>query len=222
MVDVVRTAASAQNGALHAADTTAPAPREGMEQAWLRELERAQWSQRPAETRLAPAKHGENPAAGESPRPGGRSPVRDPALQPRSARPQTAQTTRAAVPESRLPAAVPEPESPAAAQEPAASAQAPGEPAPSRPSPALEAAIAMRLWGARRAWERRKALVLERGGRVRVWLRDAELSPSEIEDTVARLAVLMRESGLELEAVTINGCVVFERSELGQGAGTFG
>jgi hypothetical protein len=32
----------------------------------------------------------------------------------------------------------------------------------------------------------------------------------------------MRESGLELEAVTINGCVVFERSELGHGAGMFG
>jgi hypothetical protein len=86
----------------------------------------------------------------------------------------------------------------------------------------LEAMIEMRLWGETRHWERRKALVLERGGRIRVWLRDAELSAGAAQDAVAWLAGLARDSGLELEAVTINGCVVFESSESECGAGTLG
>jgi hypothetical protein len=82
--------------------------------------------------------------------------------------------------------------------------------------------IEARLWGEMRVWERRKALVLERGGRVRVWLRDAGISPESVQETVASLAKLMRESGLELEAVTINGRVVFEAGDGERGARNVG
>jgi hypothetical protein len=73
-----------------------------------------------------------------------------------------------------------------------------------------------------RVWERRKALVFERGGRVCVWLRDAGLSSGSAQETVESLARLMRESGLELEAVTINGRVVFEAGDGERGAWNIG
>jgi len=80
---------------------------------------------------------------------------------------------------------------------PAAEGQAPVEPAALRRAAMTEATIETRLWGETRHWERRKALVLERGGRIRVWLRDAELTEESAAETVAWLARLARDSGLD-------------------------
>jgi hypothetical protein len=194
-----------------------------MEKAWLREMERAQWEQRPVEAKPAAATRGRHLAAGSAQRPGTRPPSQRGLPQPGALRSsRDGETAHVSAPDD----GARNPGSPARSSEPgakpAATGQAPVEPAAPRRAAMMEATIETRLWGEIRHWERRKALVLERGGRIRVWLRDAELTEESAAETVAWLARLARESGLELEAVTINGCVVFESLETEHGAGTLG
>jgi hypothetical protein len=141
---------------------------------------------------------------------------------PRSERSLPERAARGPEPDEDVRISEPAPESAGTSAKFAVAGQASADAAPPRPLPGTEAAIESRLWGETQRWERRKALVLERGGRVRVWLRDAELSPDSAGDTVAWLAGLVRESGLELEAVTINGCVVFGLAEPESDVETFG
>jgi len=211
-------------GAARAADPTGPAVRGNMEQAWLRELERAQWSQRPVADAKPESPRGEPHTGDEAPRSAPRSRTGGAPGEPAEARArlESAQASRAASGHSAAPAAGGARQSPGRTASPVAPSQAQGETAPSQRPSALEAAIEARLWGEMRVWERRKALAFERGGRVRIWLRDAGVSPESAGETVARLASLMRESGLELEAVTINGRVVFEAGEGEHGARNVG
>jgi hypothetical protein len=195
-----------------------------MEQAWLRELERAQWSQRPAAGSKPEAPHSGEPRPGEdAPQSGPRArPGYAPGDTEARARQEPAAASRATGGRQASPSPGGSRPSPGRTVAPAAPSQAPGEQAASERPSALEAMIEARLWGEMRVWERRKALVLERGGRVRVWLRDAGISPESVQETVASLAKLMRESGLELEAVTINGRVVFEAGDGERGARNVG
>jgi hypothetical protein len=202
-----------ESGAFRAGDSTGPVVRGNMEQAWLRELERAQWSQRPAAGSKPEAPHSGEPRPGEdAPRPGLRARSGGAPGEPGevSARREPVAPSHATGGRQASPSPGGSRPSPGRTAAPAAPSQAPGEQAASERPSALEAMIEARLWGEMRVWERRKALVLERGGRVRVWLRDASLSPDAAAQTVAHLERLMREAGLLLEVVTLNGSVVFE------------
>jgi len=224
VVDILQTGVFPREaGGARSAETGSPAPKLNSERAWLRELERAQWEQRPVEGKPTSAPRGGHAAAGSAPRASPRSPAQRELPRASAERSFRAGETAGASGRgagARIPG--PAPESSAGFARLAALVQAPAEPAAPRPSAMLEAMIEMRLRGEARHWERRKALVLERGGRIRVWLRDAELSAGEAQDAVAWLAGLARDAGLELEAVTINGCVVFEIAESERGAGTLG
>src|SRR5262245_8393916 len=223
MADILKTAAlPSETGAFRGGDSTGPAQKGSMEQAWLRELERAQWSQRP----VADAKHagaardGAHAPGEDGSGTGVRTRLRAGPQEPAETRVRSepAAAARASARHSGEPGGGIGRQSPRGTALPAAPYQTAGKPAASGRASVLESMIEARLWGEMRIWERRKALVLEREGRVRVWLRDAELSPDRADDTVACLARLVRESGLELEAVTINGCVVFGANDGERGA----
>ncbi|HEY6863889.1 MAG TPA: hypothetical protein VI319_08310, partial [Burkholderiales bacterium] len=117
-------------------------------------------------------------------------------------------------------AAAATPRGAAAAEEPFAAGK-PGGPAVAArdadaapaldPARAFELQIAARLWGAPRRWDPRRVHARERGGRVWIWIRDAEFDDAQTGAVASALSTLAREAGLELEGITVNGKVVFGR-----------
>src|SRR5215467_5952616 len=75
MVDIAKAGVLPNEaGAFRGGDSTGPAVRGNMEQAWLRELERAQWSQRPVADVKSEAPRVREPLPGDdAPRPGPRT-----------------------------------------------------------------------------------------------------------------------------------------------------
>jgi len=200
---VPRQAGPAEGGAV------SPGAKDGIEQAWLRELERAQLQQQRGETsRGAAAPDAKDQGAAEQ------RDAPQPAVRPRTtqswvasrapARPAAGSfdtvATRVGT-DDRLPGA-------RAAQSPPPGRTADTAP-PQKPALAFEAEIACRLWGEPRKWEPRRVHARTRDGKVWIWIRDAEFEASETARLTASLARLAREAGAELEGITVNGHVVF-------------
>jgi hypothetical protein len=187
----------------------APVANAKIEQAWLRELERAQWQQRPADARRgapAPDAKGARAADGRTtPRAGTQAQSTEAWVASRATR-AAAGAAAAAVPRAAAQDGPPAAGKPAQAAAAARDAHA----APARkPALAFEAEIAARLWGEPRRWDPRRVHARERGGRVWIWIRDAEFDASDTQGMTASLAQLARDAGLELEGITVNGHVVF-------------
>lgn len=202
-------------GGVRAEDGRGPS-QAGNEQAWRRELERAQWEQR---TAVATGEVQASGARAEE-ETGGRGAMRhsaQPGRAPIESGSPSTQERRAGdgSSASRFPggpmigraqdhAALPSPV-PGVVLESGATSIA-------KRSVALQAAIATRLWGEARRWERRRALVIERDGRVSIWIRDAEHMEADTAGVVSALLNLVREAGMAADQVTINGRVVFDNA----------
>jgi hypothetical protein len=192
-----------------------------IEQAWLRELERAQLEQLSAGNARNGGSSSDRHASkatmqsGEA-RHAGRQGAPEPGLGRNRADDRPSQTAPA--PGNRRNQGIAVTQRLVAKGEARSGLPASGEKAATVPkrSPAWEAVIEQHLWSEARRWERRKAFVLERGGRIKVWLRDSDLESSPLEEIVASIGHLFREAGMEVDEITINGRIVFSSQLLGQ------
>jgi hypothetical protein len=186
-----------------------PGAKEGIDQAWLRELERAQLQrQRGASRAPVPAREAKSagaPEAREAPRALPRPQTTEPQVSSHAVRKPSAAAfagpARGAAPERGLLETGGPMQAPPAVGVQGARVE--------DLAPALEAEIARRLLGERRRWEPRRVHARTREGKVQLWIRDAELEPPHAAELIAWLSQLVREQGLELEGITVNGHVVY-------------
>jgi hypothetical protein len=212
MIDFLQMAQLMRDGALgRGAEGGPPASKANIEQAWLRELERAQWERqtRAGVSKSAPESENRHDNVAGRPDAPGRSKALVPAevrsadARPRPPAPHAGESTPrgAGAGSARF---APKDSAQALAVQPGPRTA----PAPQRAA-ALEGAIEILLRGETRRWDRRKVLVFEQDGRVRVWIRDAELLGPGLRDILGGIVKLIGDAALELEGLTINGCAVF-------------
>jgi hypothetical protein len=214
MSDVLQISNLIQGGGAVPSEDGSRTLKSNIEQAWLRELERAQLQQIAASNTTSKASNpGERSENSTLMREQVRAKGRQTALRPETGRgPSSASSVESASgSENSWQQALGGMQRLVAKDQARAPTPTLGKAAIAVPrrSPVWEAAIESRLWSEARYWERRKAYIVEKGGRVKVWLRDAELKGSSVEETVATIRKMFHEAGMDVDEITVNGHLAF-------------